>query len=190
MSAFLFHSFKRLCVSKRLFVKITKEIRVKARLVYAVLLASSLVAPVFAAPDPQQTIEQNKAVARKLFEVALNHQDWETYNQLHSKDFVAHQEKYSGNLAEDLQSAKNWRLSFPDLKYTVDREIAEGDFVAVQYTFRGTNTGPWRGFPATAKPVERSGLIIFQIVEGKIVEEWAAFDRLTIYKQLGLTPPS
>jgi steroid delta-isomerase-like uncharacterized protein len=190
MSAFLFHSFKRLCVSKRLFVKITKEIRVKARLVYAVLLASSLVAPVFAAPDPQQTIEQNKAVARKLFEVALNHQDWETYNQLHSKDFVAHQEKYSGNLAEDLQSAKNWRLSFPDLKYTVDREIAEGDFVAVQYTFRGTNTGPWRGFPATAKPVERSGVVIFQIVEGKIVQEWVAYDGLTIYRQLGLTPPS
>ncbi len=162
----------------------------KAHLVYAVLLASSLVAPVFAAPDPQQTIDQNKAVARKLFEVALNHQDWEVYNQIHSKDFVAHQEKYRGDLAEDLQSARNWRLSFPDLKYSVDRVIAEGDFVVVQYTFRGTNTGPWRGFPATAKPVERSGVVIFRIVEGKIVEEWVAYDGLTIYRQLGLTPPS
>jgi steroid delta-isomerase-like uncharacterized protein len=163
---------------------------VKAHLVYAVLLASSLMTPAFAAPDPQQTVEQNKALARKLFEVALNHQDWEMYNQIHSKDFVAHEGKYSGNLADDLQSAKNWRLSFPDLKYSVDREIAEGDFVVVQYTFRGTNTGPWRGFPATAKPVERSGVVIFQIVEGKIVEEWVASDKLTIYKQLGLTPPS
>ena len=97
----------------------------KAHLVYAMLLASSLAAPVFAAPDSQQTVEQNKAVARKLFEVALNLQNWEIYNQLHSKDFVAHEGKYSGNLAEDLQSAKNWRLSFPDLKYSVDREIAE-----------------------------------------------------------------
>ena len=66
-------------------------VRMKAHIVYAVLLASSLLAPVFAAPDPQQHIEQNKAVARKLFEVALNHQDWEVYNQIHRKDFIAYE---------------------------------------------------------------------------------------------------
>ena len=87
-----------------------------------------------------------------------------------------------------LESAKGGAAPFPAA--AVDRVIAEGDFVVVQYTFRGTNTGPWRGFPATAKPVERSGIIIFRIVEGKIVEEWLAYDGLTIYRQLGLTPPS
>ncbi len=165
-------------------------VRMKAHIVYAVLLASSLLAPAYAAPDSQLRVEQNKAVARKLFEVALNHMDWEVYNQIHSKDFVGHAGKNSVDLAGDLQAAKSWRVSFPDLQYSVDRVIAEGDFVALQYTFSGTNTGPWNGFPATGKPVKRSGLIILHIVEGKIVEEWLSYDMLTIYRQLGLTPRS
>ena len=164
--------------------------RMKAHIVYAVLLASSLVAPIFAAPDPQQNIEQNKAVARKLFEVALNQDNWAVYNEIHSKNFIAHAGRNSADLAGDLQYAKAWRQAFPDGQYSIDRVIAEGDFVVVQFTGRGTNTGPWHGMPATGKPVEIPGIGIYRIVEGKIVEEWVEYNMLSIYKQLGLAPPS
>ena len=164
--------------------------RMKAHIVYAVLLASSLVAPIFAAPDPQLNIEQNKAVARKLFEVALNQDNWAVYNEIHSKNFIAHAGRNSADLAGDLQYAKAWRQAFPDGQYSIDRVIAEGDFVVVQFTGRGTNTGPWHGMPATGKPVEIPGIGIYRIVEGKIVEEWVEYNMLSIYKQLGLAPPS
>lgn len=164
--------------------------RMKAHIVYAVLFATSLVAPLIAAPDPQQNIEQNKAVARKLFEVALNYDNWDVYNEIHSKDFVAHAGRHSVGLAEDLQYAKGWRQAFPDGRYSIDRVIAEGDFVVVQFIGRGTNTGPWHGLPATGKPMEVPGIGIYRIVEGKIVEEWVEYNMLSIYKQLELTPPS
>lgn len=162
--------------------------RMKARIVYAVLLASSLMAPLFAAPDSQQNIEQNKAVARKLFEVALNQDNWEVYNEIHSKGFVAHAGTHTVDLAEDLQAAKSWRLAFPDGRYSINRVVAEGDFVVVQFTGRGTNTGPWHGLPATGKPLETPGIGIYRIVEGKIVEEWVEYNMLSILKQLGLAP--
>ncbi len=164
--------------------------RIKARIVYTALLVSLLAAPIFAAPDPQQNIEQNKAVACKLFEVALNQDNWEVYNEIHSKDFVAHAGRHSVDLAEDLQAAKSWRLAFPDGRYSINRVIAEGDFVVVHFTGRGTNTGPWHGLPATGKPVEVPGIGIFHIVEGKIVEEWVEYNMLSIFKQLGLAPAS
>jgi steroid delta-isomerase-like uncharacterized protein len=162
----------------------------KAHIVYAVLLVSSLAVPLFAARDPQQKIEQNKAVARKLFEVALNQDNWDMYNEIHSKDFVAHAGRHSIDLAGDLQAAKSWRQGFPDGQYSIDRMIAEGNFVVVQFTGRGTNTGPWHGVPATGNPVEVPGIGIYHIVEGKIVEEWVEYNMLSIFKQLGLTPPN
>ena len=164
--------------------------RTKAQIVYTALLASLLVAPIFAAPYPQQNIERNKAVARKLFEVALNQDNWEVYNEIHSKEFVGHAGKHSVDLAGDLQAARSWRLAFPDGRYSINRIIAEGDFVVVHFTGRGTNTGPWHGLPATGKPVEVPGIGIYHIVEGKIVEEWVEYNMLSILKQLGLAPAS
>jgi steroid delta-isomerase-like uncharacterized protein len=164
--------------------------RIKAHIVYAALLALFLVTPLFAAPDPQQNIEQNKAVARKLFEVALNQDNWEVYDEIHSKDFVAHSGKLTIGLAEDLQDAKGWRQAFPDGRYSINHVVAEGDFVVVHFTGRGTNTGAWNDLPATGKPVEVVAITIFRIVGGKIVEEWTEYNKLSLLRQLGLAPAS
>jgi len=133
-------------------------------------------------------LEANKAVARKLFEVALNQDNWDVYNEIHSKDFVAHAGKRSVTLAEDLQSAQGWRQAFPDGKYTIDQMIAEGEMVMVRWTGRGTNTGEGNGLPATGKPIEVTGITVLHIVGGKIVEEWNENDMLGLLRQLGLAP--
>ena len=164
--------------------------RIKAHSVYAVLLALFLVAPLSAAPDPHQNIEQNKAVARQLFEVALNQDNWDVYNEIHSADFVAHAGKLTAGLEEDLRDAKGWRQAFPDGRYSINFVVAEGDFVVVHFTGRGTNTGTWHGLPATGKQVEVAAISIFRIAGGKIVEEWTEYNKLSLLKQLGLAPPS
>ena len=133
-------------------------------------------------------LEANKAIARRLFEVALNQDNLDVYNEVHSKDFVAHAGKRSAGLAEDLRDAKGWRQAFPDGQYTIDQVIAEGDRVVVQFTARGTNTGTGNGLPATGKRIEVTGVTIFVIVHGKIVEEWSQADMLGLLKQLGLVP--
>ena len=134
-------------------------------------------------------LEANKAVARRLFEVALNQDNWDVYNQLHSRDFVAHAGTRSATLAEDLQSAQGWRQAFPDGHYTIDQVIAEGDMVMVRWTGRGTNTGEGNSLPATGKRIEVTGITVFHIVGGKIVEEWNEYDMLGLLRQLGLLPP-
>jgi steroid delta-isomerase-like uncharacterized protein len=134
-------------------------------------------------------LEANKAVARKLFEVALSQSNWDVYNEIHSKDFVAHAGKRSAGLAEDLQYAKGWRQAFPDGQYTIDQMIAEGDMVMVRWTGRGTNTGEGNGLPATGKHAEATGITVLHIVGGKIVEEWNEADMLGLLRQLGLLPP-
>jgi hypothetical protein len=40
--------------------------------------------------------------------------------------------------------------------------------------------------PATGKKAEQSGITIWRIVDGKIKEEWSAFDQLSLMQQLGL----
>ncbi|MGA2002035.1 MAG: ester cyclase [Terriglobales bacterium] len=156
--------------------------------VLAVLFGLLLLAPLDSAARSSGN-EKNKAVARQLFEVALNHDNWDVYNEIHTKDFVAHAGKRSENLAEDLQSAKGWRQAFPDGQYTVDQVIAEGDLVVVRFTGRGTNTGTGNHLPATGKPIEMTGVAIFRMAGGKIAEEWTEYDRLSLLRQLGLAPP-
>ncbi|PYI96651.1 MAG: cyclase, partial [Verrucomicrobia bacterium] len=49
-------------------------------------------------------------------------------------------------------------------------------------------TGTGNGLPATGKKVEQAGITIWRIVDGKIKEEWSAFDQLSMMQQLGLLP--
>jgi steroid delta-isomerase-like uncharacterized protein len=133
--------------------------------------------------------EGNKAAARKLFEIALNGDNWDVYNELHAKDFIAHGGSKSEGLAEDLSDAKGWRQAFPDGRYTVEHVVAEGDLVVVHYVGRGTNTGAGNGLPATGKRVEVHGITLFRFVGGKIAEEWTEYNMLSLLRQLGLAPP-
>lgn len=83
------------------------------------------------------------------------------------------------------------RAAFPDLAYTVDALIAEGDLVAVLYHWTGTNTGPPAGMPPTGRPVRATGAIVCRLADGRIVEQWDVDDRLDVLQQLGLlsAPP-
>jgi steroid delta-isomerase-like uncharacterized protein len=75
--------------------------------------------------------------------------------------------------------------SFPDLRITVDDLIAEGDKVVARLTARGTHQGTFRAIPPTGQFVQWSGIRIFRIADGKIVEHWATWDDLSLLRQLG-----
>ena len=154
-----------------------------------VVVAGFILLLSFSVAAKTNPLEANKAVARQLFEVALNQDNWDVYTQIHSRDFVAHAGKRSAGLAQDLQDAKGWRQAFPDGQYTIDQMIAEGDMVMVRWTGRGTNTGEGNGLPATGKQIEVTGVTVLHIVGGKIVEEWNENDMLGLLRQLGLVPP-
>jgi steroid delta-isomerase-like uncharacterized protein len=130
--------------------------------------------------------EQNKAVAKRAFEELLSKGRLELAEQLYDKDFVNHGIHRDIRLEEDQAALKGWHQAFPDLSIVPEKLIADGDLVAVYWIARGTNTGTGNSLPATGKKVEQSGITIWRIVDGKIKEEWSAFDQLSMMKQLGL----
>src|SRR5213596_1528651 len=132
--------------------------------------------------------EQNKAIARRAFEEILSHGRFEVAEQLYAKDFVNHGIHRTASLEEDQAALKGWHQAFSDIVVSPEKLIAEGDLVTIYWIARGTNTGAGNGLPATGKKVELAGITIWRILDGKIKEEWSAFDQLSMMQQLGLLP--
>ena len=132
--------------------------------------------------------EQNKATAKRAFEEILSHGRFDLAEQLYANDFVNHGLHSNASLEEDQTALKGWHAAFPDVVIVPEKLIAEDDLVTIYWTARGTNTGTGNGLPATGKKAELAGITIWRIVDGKIKEEWSAFDQLSMMKQLGLLP--
>ena len=132
--------------------------------------------------------ERNKALAKRVFEEVLAGGNWELGAQVYAPDFVNHGLSRDVSLKEDNDAAKGWKQAFPDLRMTVQQVIAEGDLVSVLWVAEGTNTGTGNGLPATGKRGRLSGITNLRIVDGRIKEEWSAFDQLSFMQQLGLLP--
>jgi steroid delta-isomerase-like uncharacterized protein len=134
--------------------------------------------------------EQNKAIARRAFEEILSGGRFELAEQLYAKDFINHGIHRNASLEEDQAALKGWHQAFSDIAIVPEKLIAEDDLVTIYWIAKGTNTGTGNGLPATGKKAELGGITIWRIVDGKIKEEWSAFDQLSMMQQLGLLPPN
>ena len=153
------------------------------KMVTAVINCSFLLTSIACASSLQ---EQNKALAKRAFEELLSGGRFELAEQLYAKDFVNHGMHRDISLDEDQAALKGWHQAFPDLSIVPEKLIADGDLVAIYWIARGTNTGTGNGLPATGKKGELAGITIWRIANGKIKEEWSAFDQLSLMQQLGL----
>jgi predicted ester cyclase len=132
--------------------------------------------------------EQNKEIVRKVFTDILSQGKYEVASEIFAKDFVNHGPTKDIGFDEDQANNHGWRAAFPDLEMTVEKEIAEGDFVTVLWRGRGTNTGTGNGLNATGKKADGRGISIFRVVDGRIEEEWTEYSQMLILHQLGLVP--
>jgi steroid delta-isomerase-like uncharacterized protein len=132
--------------------------------------------------------EQNKATAKRAFEEILSRGRYELAEQLYAMDFINHGIRSNSTLEEDQAALKGWHAAFPDVVIVPEKLIAEDDLVTIYWIARGTNTGTGNGLPATGKKAELAGITIWRIIDGKIKEEWSAFDQLSMMQQLGLLP--
>jgi predicted ester cyclase len=119
--------------------------------------------------------EENKAIVRRFLE-ALDRQDFETIKE------------HSG-LYQTVQRQPMIRAAFPDLRTTIEQQIAEGDTVATLATMEGTHLGAFMGVAPTNKQVKLTVLLMDQIVEGKIVLHYANADWIGVLVKLGALPP-
>jgi steroid delta-isomerase-like uncharacterized protein len=80
-----------------------------------------------------------------------------------------------------------FHTAFPDASISADDVIAEGDAVALSFTWGGTHQGELMGIPATGKSFMIRGIVIYRIVDGKVVGEKGLTDSLGMFMQLGFT---
>src|SRR5580658_5659702 len=80
------------------------------------------------------------------------------------------------------------RGSFPDIQWTLEEMIAEGDKVAARFIMRGRHRGTFFGVPPTGKPIEVQAMNIYRLSDGQFVEEHGQPDMLGLLQQIGAVP--
>ena len=82
------------------------------------------------------------------------------------------------------------RGGFPDIQWTLEEMIAEGDKVAARFTMRGTHRGTFFGVPPTGKPIVVQAMNFYRLSSGQFVEERGQPDLLGLLQQIGAVPPA
>jgi steroid delta-isomerase-like uncharacterized protein len=78
--------------------------------------------------------------------------------------------------------------AFPDLHITMDDVIAADHQVAARWTATGTHRGQLAGIPATGRAVRWSGIDVYRLDHGIVVEWWRNDDYAGLLEQLGRPP--
>ena len=130
--------------------------------------------------------EENKSTFRRYIEEVGNQGNLELADEIFDR-YVSHQPDGT-TLQRGPEDVKRFQAAqhgaFPDMRVTIEDQIAEGDKVVTRVTVRGTHQGAFRGMAPTGNEVEIHGIAIFRFSpEGKVVETWESFDELGVMRQ-------
>ena len=136
-------------------------------------------------------LKTNKTISRRIVEETFNDGRFEVVDEIVAPTFVNH----DPSTPEDVrgpdgltQLIESYRTAFPDVRLTIEDQLAEGDLVATRWSGRGTHQGELLGIAATGKQATVTGITIDRIVDGRIVETWTNWDTLGLLQQLGVVP--
>lgn len=140
--------------------------------------------------EHRRIVDDNLVIARRFIEEVLNGGDLAVADELLGPGFVEHHPRPGQRPGRDgfKQRIAMLRTAFPDLQYTLDDEFAAADKVVIRVTARGTHQGELAGLAPTGRRFTMSGIVIFRIAGGKIIERWANYDNLSMLQQLGAVP--
>jgi steroid delta-isomerase-like uncharacterized protein len=130
--------------------------------------------------------EGNRAIFRRYIEEVWNRTNLELADEIFDR-YVSHQPDGS-TLERGPEDVKRFvgefRAAFPDLRLSIEEQIAEGDKVVTRVTVRGIHQGEFRGMAPTGKEIEVKGITIFRFSEeGKVVESWDSYDQFSLMRQ-------
>ena len=133
--------------------------------------------------------EANKAILRRVLEEGFSKHNVAVFGELYA-DCVYHAPAVGDLRGEAYRQFMAATLAaFPDGRWTIEDQVAEGDKVVTRWSLVGTHQGALMGLAPTGKHIAAGGIIISRIVDGKIVEEWEEWDTLGMVQQLGAVSP-
>ena len=138
-----------------------------------------------------EDIERGKAVYTRMVTEVVNQGNMDVVDELFHPDYVDHSAPPGS--PPGLEGVKAifqmFRSAFPDVKFTIQDMVGEGDIVATLVSGEGTNTGDFMGIPASNLPAKWRSVGFFRIDDGLIREHWGIPDMLGILIQIGVIPP-
>jgi steroid delta-isomerase-like uncharacterized protein len=85
------------------------------------------------------------------------------------------------------QMIRGLHAAFPDFYLREHLLLAEGEYVASRWTAGGTHTGtPFGALPPSGRSFQVTGMSIYHVRDGRIVEGWVNDDTLGMATQLGM----
>jgi steroid delta-isomerase-like uncharacterized protein len=137
------------------------------------------------------TEEGNKAQFRRTYEELFNQGNLTIAEEVIAPDCVNHEVPPGMNNQgpESLrQVVRMLRTAFPDLHFTIEELVAEGDTVVGRVTMSGTHQGPLMGIAATGRSIRQAQAHFVRFRDGKGVEHRGVRDDLSLMQQLGVIP--
>jgi steroid delta-isomerase-like uncharacterized protein len=131
--------------------------------------------------------DRNKQMIRGFIERVINQGDLDAAGDYFAED-VVELEPFPGQmpgLAGVKDVVRSLRTAFPDLHWTVEEQIAEGDRVLTRFVWTGTHEAEFFGIPATRRHVTVGGMVIDRIEAAKVQDTRIQMDVFGLMRQLG-----
>jgi predicted ester cyclase len=128
-------------------------------------------------------------VMQRIFDEGFARGDEGIVDELCSPELVEHQFGLAGAgeqaIAHLKAAIRDVHHSVPDMQFTVEDSVVDGDLVWVRVRGRGTNTGEFFG-PPSGRPVDITVFDQARVRDGRIVEHWGVPDRFALLAQTGV----
>ena len=136
------------------------------------------------------SIEENKALVRRLIDEIVGNANLAIADELIASDFVLRSPGRPDVRGREgyKQFCQTFLNAFPDLRMSVEEQIAEGDKVVTRWSATGTHHGEAMGALPTGKHVSMTGIVISRCARGRIVDEVEERDLLGMMHQVGASP--
>jgi steroid delta-isomerase-like uncharacterized protein len=155
----------------------------------ATLLLGQAVAQVEPPAPPEcpiKTAVENTVIARAWHDDVINRRNPTILQDTLASDVVHHAAGGYPKVmdATGIAAMMEFLTAFPDLRYTFDQFIVQDDYVVERYTAVGTQQGQFGDLPPSGRMATWTGINIFRIKCGRIVEVWSEVDAVSRRQQL------
>ncbi len=127
-----------------------------------------------------------KELVRHIMEDGFNQADMSVVYDSFVTDYVRHGVGVPsmGSLEEHVADLRARHAAFDGARFEIHELVADGDTVAVRYTFHGTHTGEFAGIAPTGRTVSRPSAAFFKVADGKVTEGTVISDSGSFLAQL------
>jgi predicted ester cyclase len=135
------------------------------------------------------SMDHNKGLVRRVFEEGFTQGNAGVFDEVLAPNYVNHDFPMPVPGREGLKQVLSlFRAAFPDLRVSIEDEVAEGDRVASRGYFAGTHRGEFMGLAPTGKPINVAYIDMWRVENGQLVENWVRMDMVGMMQQLGAIP--